>query len=63
MLKSFESKEVSEILNYSISNIYGQIFPSGNIQNQAIQVNHLSSGTYLLTLSNGTSKVVKKIIK
>tara|TARA_R110002050_G_scaffold74772_6_gene160270 strand:- start:36360 stop:38207 length:1848 start_codon:yes stop_codon:yes gene_type:complete len=53
----------SEIINYSISNVFGQIFLSGTVTSQPINVSNLSSGTYLLTVSNAHSKTVKKIIK
>ncbi len=53
----------SEITQYSISNVYGQIFLSGTLTNLPINVSSLSSGTYLLTVSNAHSRTVKKIIK
>ncbi|WNH09737.1 T9SS type A sorting domain-containing protein [Thalassobellus suaedae] len=52
-----------EIINYSISNVFGQVYLSGTVTNQPINVSNLSSGTYLLTVSNAHYKTVKKIIK
>lgn len=49
--------------SFQISNLVGQKFLSGTVTSQPINVSSLSSGTYLLTLTNGHSKVVKKIIK
>lgn len=49
--------------NYQISNFYGQVLSQGPLTNKQIDVNNLSSGTYLLTLNNGKSRVVKKFIK
>lgn len=48
---------------YQISNFYGQVLSQGPLTNKQIDVNNLSSGTYLLTLNNGNSRVVKKFIK
>lgn len=53
----------NEITNYSISNVFGQVFLSGIATNTPIDVSHLPSGTFLLTVSNATSTVVKKIVK
>ncbi|WP_100612239.1 zinc-dependent metalloprotease [Confluentibacter lentus] len=49
--------------HYQISNFYGQVLSQGPLTNKQIDVNNLSSGTYLLTLNNGKSRVVKKFIK
>ena len=58
------SEEDSKVeVNFQISNLVGQQFLSGTVTSQPINVSSLSSGTYLLTLTNGHSKVVKKIIK
>ncbi|MFI1745931.1 T9SS type A sorting domain-containing protein [Thalassobellus sediminis] len=53
----------SEITQYRISDVYGQTFLTGTVTKQPIDVSSLSSGTYLLTVSNSHSKTVKKIIK
>ncbi|GAA4955445.1 hypothetical protein GCM10023314_31480 [Algibacter agarivorans] len=59
-IKSNDPKKVS---TFEVSNLVGQIFLSGTITNQPIDVSNLSSGTYLLILTNGESRVLKKIIK
>lgn len=48
---------------YEISNLVGQTFLSGTVSNRPIDVSSLSSGTYLLILNDGKSRVLKKIIK
>ncbi|MBU3821827.1 zinc-dependent metalloprotease [Flavobacteriaceae bacterium XHP0103] len=51
-------------VHYKISNLYGQLFSEGVLDNtKQIDVNNLSSGAYMLTLSNEKTKVVKKFIK
>tara|TARA_R110000868_G_scaffold49156_5_gene158665 strand:- start:14962 stop:16095 length:1134 start_codon:yes stop_codon:yes gene_type:complete len=52
-----------EPLKYEITNFMGQVYKSGTLTNQPIQVDQLASGTYLVTVKNKNSKVVKKIIK
>ncbi len=52
-----------EHVNFEISNLVGQRFLWGKVSNQPIDVSSLSSGTYLLTLTSGHSRVMKKIIK
>ena len=59
-VKSNDSKLVS---TYTISNLVGQNFISGTVSNRPINVSNLPSGTYLLILNDGVSRVVKKIIK
>lgn len=49
--------------NYKISNLVGQTFLSGRVTNRPINVSSLPTGTYLLILNDGTSRVLKKIIK
>lgn len=51
------------IINYRVTNLVGQTFLSGVMDNQPINVSNIPSGTYLLILSDNNSKVVKKIIK
>lgn len=51
------------ILNYEISNVMGQVFTFGTVTNEPINLSQLSSGTYLMTIKNKTSKIVKRIIK
>jgi len=58
------SEDGSEMeVSFQISNLVGQQFLSGTVTNQPINVSSLSSGTYLLILTDGHSRVVKKIIK
>ncbi|GAA3613378.1 T9SS type A sorting domain-containing protein [Flavivirga amylovorans] len=52
-----------DILNYQISNVFGQVFLSGILTNQPINVSSLASGTYFITISSKNSRIVKKIIK
>lgn len=59
-VKANDSKLIS---NYVISNLVGQTFLSGTVSNRPINVSSLPSGTYLLVLNNGNSRVLKKIIK
>lgn len=51
------------LTNYYISNIEGQIYNSGTLTNQPINVGDLSSGMYLITFENKDSRITKKIIK
>ncbi|NMH86265.1 T9SS-dependent choice-of-anchor J family protein [Flavivirga algicola] len=51
------------VLNYQISNLVGQVFLSGTLTNQSINLSSLASGTYFLTIHNKHSKLVQKIIK
>ncbi|WOD42528.1 T9SS-dependent choice-of-anchor J family protein [Hwangdonia lutea] len=51
------------ISNFEISNLVGQTFLSGTVSNRPIDVSNLASGTYLLILNDGTSRVLKKFIK
>lgn len=48
---------------FYISNIEGQIFKSGTLTNQPINVENLSSGMYLITVQNKDSRITKKVIK
>ncbi|OYX27729.1 MAG: hypothetical protein B7Z06_03550 [Flavobacteriales bacterium 32-35-8] len=57
------SSSIDTATYYQISNFYGQVLSQGPLTNKQIDVNNLSSGTYLLTLNNGNSRVVKKFIK
>ena len=58
-----QEEDFEATVSYQISNLVGQQFLSGTITNQPINVSNLSSGTYLLTLTDSYSKVIKKIIK
>lgn len=60
-VKSNESLE--SISTFTITSLVGQPFLSGTVTNNPIDFSSLSSGTYLLTLTNGKSRIVKKIIK
>jgi len=51
------------VSNFEISNLMGQTFLSGVVSNRSIDVSSLSSGTYLLILNDGKSRVLKKFIK
>ena len=53
----------TETFSYKISNLIGQTFSSGTLTNQPINVGHLASGTYLMTISNNHSTIIKRIIK
>ncbi|WP_345276796.1 T9SS type A sorting domain-containing protein [Litoribaculum gwangyangense] len=53
----------SEPVYYQIANFQGQTLSNGIISNGEINVNHLSSGSYLLILNDSNTKVVKKFIK
>lgn len=48
---------------FEISNLMGQVFVSGIVKNEPIQVDHLSSGAYLITIKNKYSKISKRLIK
>lgn len=50
-------------LNYTISNLVGQTISSGTVSKRPIDMSRLPSGTYLLILNDGTSRITKKIIK
>ncbi|MDO5981787.1 T9SS-dependent choice-of-anchor J family protein [Flavivirga spongiicola] len=58
-----KSRNTEAVLNYQISNLVGQVFLSGTLTNQPINVSSLSSGTYFLTIHSENSRIVKKIIK
>jgi len=60
---NIKTNSLDEITNYSISNVFGQVFLSGTLTNNSINVAHLTSGTYLLTISNKYHTITKKIIK
>ncbi len=59
-VKTNDSELVS---NYNISNLVGQTFLSGTVSKRPIDMSNLPSGTYLLILNDGKSRVLKKIIK
>lgn len=52
-----------EPVKYQIANLTGSVFMSGVLTNQPINMANLSSGMYLLTVSNSRSSITKKIIK
>ena len=61
-----KANNAEELLTtYDISNLKGQLFLSGILSktNQAIHVDGLSSGMYLLTIRNKETTITKKIIK
>jgi len=49
--------------SYEVSNLMGQVFASGKLSNETIHVGHLASGSYLITLKNSHSRIVKRLIK
>ncbi len=59
-----KSGEAISVAVYDISgrSIYAKDFASVNRFNEAIQLNNAQSGVYLLTITDGTQKVTKKII-
>lgn len=56
-------ENTNQALTYSVLNTMGQHLMQGIITNNNININSLSKGTYLLKVNNGTSTVIKKIIK
>ncbi|MDD7887058.1 T9SS type A sorting domain-containing protein [Flavivirga sp. 57AJ16] len=56
-------RNTEAFLSYQISNLVGQVFLSGALTNQPINVSSLSSGTYFLTINSENSRIVKKIVK
>ncbi|MEW4925216.1 T9SS type A sorting domain-containing protein [Algibacter sp. 2305UL17-15] len=58
-----KNKDPKNISTFSVMNLMGQEFLRGTITNRPIDVSSLSSGTYLLTISDGKSRILKKIIK
>ena len=48
---------------YSVKNLLGQDIISGSLTNDQINVSNMAPGTYFLTLTAGTNKVVKKFFK
>ncbi|WP_370476882.1 T9SS type A sorting domain-containing protein [Tamlana flava] len=54
----------SEAAYFAIRNLMRQIFLKGTaINHHPIDISHLSSGSYLLNISNGKSLIVKRFIK
>lgn len=51
------------LTSFSIANLRGQIYKSGTLTNQPINVGNLSSGMYVITIENKDSRITKKIIK
>ena len=51
------------LTTYYISNLAGQIYNSGILTNQPLDVGNLSSGMYLITVLSKDSRITKKIIK
>ena len=58
-----KNNDLDTVSTYIVTNLVGQPFLSGTITESPIDLSKLSSGTYLLTLTNGKNRVVKKIIK
>jgi hypothetical protein len=53
----------TESYTFEISNLMGQVFSIGTLTSEAINVEYLASGTYLMTIKNNDSKIIKRIIK
>lgn len=49
--------------SYKIINSIGQTIKSGKLQNNSIEVSNLKIGMYLLEISDGEEKLIKKFIK
>jgi chitodextrinase len=49
--------------SYRIFNMMGQELGNGKIENDAIYVGSLTTGTFLIEVSNGTSTITKRFIK
>ncbi|WP_298556126.1 T9SS type A sorting domain-containing protein [uncultured Algibacter sp.] len=58
-----KSNDLETLSTFTITSLIGQPFLSGVVTDNPIDFSSLSSGTYLLTLIHGNSRVVKKIIK
>ncbi|WP_298497988.1 T9SS type A sorting domain-containing protein [uncultured Algibacter sp.] len=58
-----KNNDIDTTSSFTITNLVGQPFISGTVTNNPINFSGLSSGTYLLILTNGKSRVIKKIIK
>ncbi len=54
----------SEMATYTITNLMGQPFLSGTVNNNyPVDVSRLSSGNYILSIFNGKSRTIKRFIK
>ncbi len=54
----------NEVATFTISNLMGQPFLSGTVNNNyPIDVSQLSTGNYILSIFNGKSRTVKRFIK
>lgn len=53
----------SEAIHFQVTNFQGQVLSKGLVQNGQIDVNYLSSGSYLLILENTNSRVAKKFVR
>jgi len=61
---NFEFKNDIQLSGVSINDISGkEVYRSSNVVNNSIDVSHLSSGVYFVTLKSDTNSVVKKFIK
>ncbi|WP_395074636.1 zinc-dependent metalloprotease, partial [Flavobacterium sp.] len=59
-----ESNDDIEIVVYDISgrNIYNKTFQNSGVFDQELQLNTISSGSYIVTIENGENKTAKRII-
>ena len=60
---NFNSSQIESSVYYLITDFRGQILSKGKLTNGEIDVNQLSSGSYLLVLENAETRVVKKFLK
>ena len=52
-----------EEMNYSITNLSGQIIASGNVKDHKVDVSGLSSGIYMIEIESGGKSVFRKFVK
>ncbi|WP_310556522.1 zinc-dependent metalloprotease [Flavobacterium sp.] len=59
-----ETDDEIEIIVYDISgrNIYNKSFLNSGMFNQELQLNNISSGSYIVTIKNGENKTARRII-
>jgi len=60
---NFITVSTNETLQFKIYNIIGKLVSEGQTVNNNINVSMLSSGVYIVKLSNGKQQITKKIIK
>ncbi|MCF7560275.1 zinc-dependent metalloprotease [Sabulilitoribacter multivorans] len=60
---NFNVSKIEEAVRFQIVNLQGQMLSQGIATYGEIDVNYLSSGSYLLILENSNSKAIKRFIK